>query len=62
MLTNVKFAKENVVFIKACTIVQQNLPDYKTFRPTTRQASKFRMRKGIAYRNYIGDLPKEVRT
>ena len=62
MLTNAKFTKENVVFKKACEIVQQNLPDYKEFKPTIRQASKFRMEKGIAYRNYIGILPEEVRT
>jgi len=62
MLTNAKFAKENEIFLKACAIVQQNPPDYKMFKSTTRQASKFRMRKGIAYRSCVGDLPKEVRT
>ena len=61
MLTNIQFTKENIRFKKACKIVQQSLPDYKEFKPTTRQASKFRMKKGIAYRNYIGDLPREVR-
>ncbi len=61
MLTNAKFTKENVMFLKACKIVQQSLLNYKEFKPTTRQASKFRRRKGIAYRNYISDLPKEVR-
>ena len=61
MLTNAKFAKEDTRFKYACVIVQQNLPDYTRFKPSTRQASKFRMKKGVAYKNYIGDLPKEVR-
>jgi hypothetical protein len=61
MLTNVQFTKEDTRFKHACEIVRQNLPDYTEFRSSTRQASKFRRRKGIAYRNYVGDLPKEVR-
>ena len=61
MLTNTQFAKEDVTFKKACEIVKENLPDYKNFNPSTRQASRFRRGKGIAYLNYIGCLPKEVR-
>jgi len=62
MQTNTLYAKSNTIFLKACKIVQQNLPDYKKFKPTARQASEFRVGKGIAYKTYIGDLPKEVRT
>ena len=42
MLTNVQFTKEDTRFKYACEIVRQNLPNYTEFRPSTRQASKFR--------------------
>lgn len=41
-LTNKKFAEEDQSFRKACDLVR--LP------PTTRQASKFRNKKGLAYK------------
>jgi hypothetical protein len=42
MLTNKKFAEEDKKFKKACDRV--GLP------PTTRQASKYRNKKGLAYK------------
>ena len=41
--TNREFVKENKLFRKACEIASIN--------PTSRQASKFRRHKGIAYKH-----------
>ncbi len=48
MLTNAKFAKEDKEFIKACDNVR-TVADIE-IKPTTRQASKYRNKKGLAYK------------
>jgi len=45
--TNAEFAKTDKKFIEAC---DQVLNRYQNFKPSTRQASKWRMRKGIAWK------------
>jgi hypothetical protein len=44
-MTNREFMEKDVAFIKACMSI--NIP------VTKRQASKFRMKKGLAYKYYI---------
>ena len=41
-MTNSEFAREDEIFLKVCNTTE--------FRATTRQASKWRMKKGIAYK------------
>lgn len=47
-LTNSEFAKTDKKFLKACETVIYN--GYVNFKPSTRQASKYRMNKGIAWK------------
>ncbi len=49
-MTNLTFTKEDKTFIEACKEI--NLP------ATKRQASKWRNKKGLAWRTYIGDFAK----
>ncbi len=55
-MTNSEFAREDGTFLKACDIVTETYPKIKNtnafneFQSTTRQASKWRMKKGIAYK------------
>ncbi len=46
-MTNAKFAKEDKNFIKACAMARQITG--VIVNPTTRQASKFRNKKGLAF-------------
>ncbi len=59
-MTNAKFAKEDKNFINACNHVKMVLG--VEVNPTTRQASKYRNKKGLAYK--VGkpgiDLEKTV--
>ena len=48
-MTNAKFAKTNKEFVAACYEVKR-LNRYENFEPSTRQASKWRNKKGIAYK------------
>lgn len=47
-MTNAEFAKTDKKFIKACSIVRSD------FKPSARQASKWRRRKGIAWKTVNG--------
>lgn len=47
-MTNSEFAKTDKKFLKACETVIYN--GYVKFKPSTRQASKWRMCKGIAWK------------
>jgi hypothetical protein len=47
-VTNKEFALQDRVFRKACEIASKGLPRYLEIKPTRRQASKWRNRKGIA--------------
>lgn len=51
-MTNAEFAKKDQVFRKACEIANANLPKGQEpgIEPTKRQASKWRNRRGMAYR------------
>ncbi|KKM21240.1 hypothetical protein LCGC14_1637470 [marine sediment metagenome] len=55
-MTNSEFAREEGTFLKASYMVQDAYPKMKNterfteFQATTRQASKWRMKKGIAYK------------
>ncbi|KKM21340.1 hypothetical protein LCGC14_1636480 [marine sediment metagenome] len=55
-MTNSEFAGEDKTFINACNMVTEEFPkmkntnDFTEFQATTRQASKWRMKKGIAYK------------
>ena len=54
-MTNAEFAKQDKPFIAACASVSK-LDFYTGFEPTTRQASKWRNKKGIAYKLVNGML------
>lgn len=47
-MTNAKFAKENKAFTKACQTAK--------LKPTKRQASKYRNKKGAAFKRIV--VPK----
>jgi len=49
MMTNNEFAKTNNEFLKACESVT-HFDRYQDFRPSKRQASKWRRKKGIAWK------------
>ena len=55
-MTNSEFAREDETFLKVCNTVAETYPkmkntnDFTEFQATTRQASKWRMKKGIAYK------------
>ena len=49
-MTNAEFAKTNERFIKACKKLAQ-FEIFEHLRPTKRQASKWRRRKGAAYKS-----------
>jgi hypothetical protein len=49
-LTNKEFCDKNDIFRDACEEVK--------IEPTTRQASKWRMKKGKAWKNHFGSQPK----
>jgi len=51
MKTNREFARTDAAFLSACRRVQDR--DGKSLSPTTRQASKFRSGKGIAYKTLM---------
>lgn len=48
-MTNTEFSKKDPEFLDACKKVA-TLPYYQEFKPSTRQASKWRNKKGIAYK------------
>jgi len=48
-VTNTEFSKNNGEFLSACEKVTR-LKGYQNFKPTPRQASKFRNEKGVAYK------------
>lgn len=48
-MTNVEFAKMDKSFLVACKMVK-TLNGLQNFKPSTRQASKWRMKKGIAWK------------
>ena len=50
-ITNKEFEK-TTVFQNACQIVTR-LNRYQSFKPSKRQASKWRMKKGIAYNTML---------
>jgi len=50
-ITNRQFASTNEKFLAACKEVA-TLNRYQDFRPSQRQASKWRLRKGIAWKEY----------
>ncbi len=49
-MTNAKFAKEDKEFIKACDNVRTIARPVIDIKPTSRQASKYRNKKGLAYK------------
>lgn len=48
-MTNRKFAETNEDFLKACEDVKC-INQFQDFKPSTRQASRWRNRKGIAWK------------
>ncbi len=54
-MTNLEFAKTNKEFLEACTEVAQ-MNHYQKFKPSTRQASRWRNQKGIAWKAAKGLL------
>lgn len=48
-MTHAEFAKTNEEFLEACKKVA-SMNSYQNFKPSTRQASKWRNHKGIAYK------------
>jgi len=60
MKTNLEFSKTDEMFVRACSLVPEDkIPDhakemvgtsYRGLKHTSRQASKFRRGKGIAYK------------
>jgi len=48
-MTNAEFLKTDEKFLLACEAVAR-MPRYTQFKPSTRQASKWRSQKGIAYK------------
>lgn len=48
-MTNAEFAREDKEFRKACAMVSEN-PLYVDFKPSRRQASKWRRKMGIAWK------------
>lgn len=52
-MTNAKFAEENVDFIEACKKATKETGI--EIKPTTRQASKYRNKKGLAYKRRKGE-------
>jgi len=49
-ISNAEFVNSNTRFIKACKKVTE-IPLFRDLKPTKRQASKWRMGKGAAYKN-----------
>ena len=58
--TNAEFAKTNENFRAACIKVQK-IKGYMEFIPTTRQASKWRMEKGIAWKIVNNQIPESIK-
>ncbi len=61
--TNAEFAGTDETFLNACNMVSEihpklkkNTDDFVEFQPTARQASKWRMKKGIAYKT-VHNIP-----
>ena len=48
-MTNAEFAKTDEKFLNACEAVKR-VNRYQKFKPSARQASKWRNQKGIAYK------------
>jgi len=48
-MTNAEFAKTDKKFLEACERVTR-IYNYRDFKPSTRQASKWRNQKGIAWK------------
>lgn len=48
-MTNAEFAKTNQTFLSACKKVTE-IEGYQDFKPSARQASKWRRQKGIAWK------------
>jgi hypothetical protein len=52
-MRNKTFAETNQKFNMACKALSKTI-EFKDFKPTTRQASKFRNKRGIAYKFATG--------
>ncbi len=48
-MTNAEVARKDKVFLAACEIVTRDTR-FKEFKPSRRQASKWRMKKGLAWK------------
>ena len=65
-MTNSEFAGEDKTFINARNMVIEEFPktkntnDFTDFQPTTRQASKWRMKKGIAWKT-VHNIPLNLK-
>jgi len=57
IMTNAEFAKTDKNFLEACEKVTL-LNRYENFKPSARQASKWRMHKGIAWKTIQGEPNK----
>jgi len=61
-MTNKEFAEKDKKFRDACTKVTVDLEEYdlvnNPFMPTQRQASKWRNKKGLAYKYHNGLVEK----
>ena len=60
-MTNSEFAKTNKDFLKACVNVTK-INGYQDFKPSTRQASKWRNRKGMAWKTANQPLDADGKT
>jgi len=51
-MNNLEFSEKNVDFLEACNLVKV-LPYYGDFKPSRRQAGKWRRGTGIAYKTWL---------